>query len=136
MKLRLPSIVAYLRKRNNVVLSHCYSSANVIEPREPHTCNSINKHPPKAIKGTIAYYLELAQSKDNILLFGQLLLFSGQVLCGANITLISAPLYIRTYFSTCIHIFIEGKSKAVPGTVLSTMPCKCMGEWRYHSTHS
>jgi hypothetical protein len=39
---RPPSIVAYLRKRNNVVLSHCYSSANVIEPREPHTCNNIN----------------------------------------------------------------------------------------------
>jgi hypothetical protein len=38
---RPPSIVAYLSKRNNVVLSHCYSSANVIEPREPHTCNII-----------------------------------------------------------------------------------------------
>jgi hypothetical protein len=37
---RLSSIVAYLRKRN-VVLSHCYSSANVIEPREPHICNNI-----------------------------------------------------------------------------------------------
>jgi hypothetical protein len=35
-----PIIVAYLRKRN-VVLSHCYSSANVIEPREPHTRNNI-----------------------------------------------------------------------------------------------
>jgi hypothetical protein len=35
-----PIIVAYLRKRN-VVLSHCYNSANVIEPREPHTCNNI-----------------------------------------------------------------------------------------------
>jgi hypothetical protein len=23
-----------------VVLSHCCSSANVIEPREPHTCNN------------------------------------------------------------------------------------------------
>jgi hypothetical protein len=38
---RPPSIVAYLRKRNNVLLSHCCSSANVIEPREPHTCNNI-----------------------------------------------------------------------------------------------
>jgi hypothetical protein len=38
---RLSSIVAYLRKRN-VVLSHCYNSANVTEPREPHTCNNIN----------------------------------------------------------------------------------------------
>jgi hypothetical protein len=38
-----PIIVAYLRKRN-VVLSHCYNSANVIEPREPHTCNIIFKH--------------------------------------------------------------------------------------------
>jgi hypothetical protein len=37
--LRPSSIVAYLRKRN-VVLSHCYNSANVIEPREPHTCNN------------------------------------------------------------------------------------------------
>jgi hypothetical protein len=37
---RPPSIVAYLRKRNNVVLSNCYSSANVIEPRVPHTCNN------------------------------------------------------------------------------------------------
>jgi hypothetical protein len=37
---RLSSIVAYLRKRN-VVLSHCYN-ANVIEPREPHTCNNTN----------------------------------------------------------------------------------------------
>jgi hypothetical protein len=36
----LSSIVAYLRKRN-FVLSHCYNSANVIEPREPHTCNNI-----------------------------------------------------------------------------------------------
>jgi hypothetical protein len=36
---RLSSIVAYLRKRN-VVLSHCYNSADVIEPREPHTCKS------------------------------------------------------------------------------------------------
>jgi hypothetical protein len=35
-----PSTVAYLRKRN-VVLSHCYNSANVIEPREPHTCNNM-----------------------------------------------------------------------------------------------
>jgi hypothetical protein len=35
-----PSIVAYLRKRN-VILSHCYNSANVYEPREPHTCNNI-----------------------------------------------------------------------------------------------
>jgi hypothetical protein len=34
-----PIIVAYLRKRN-AVLSHCYNSANVIEPREPHTCNN------------------------------------------------------------------------------------------------
>jgi hypothetical protein len=34
-----PIIVAYLRKRN-VVLSHCYNSANVIEPKEPHTCNN------------------------------------------------------------------------------------------------
>jgi hypothetical protein len=25
-----------------VVLSHCCSSANVIEPREPHTCNNID----------------------------------------------------------------------------------------------
>jgi hypothetical protein len=33
-----PIIVAYLRKRN-VVQSHCYNSANVIGPREPHTCN-------------------------------------------------------------------------------------------------
>jgi hypothetical protein len=41
MKLRPPSIVAYLRKRNNVVLSHCCSSAKVIELREPHTCNNI-----------------------------------------------------------------------------------------------
>jgi hypothetical protein len=38
---RLSSIVAYLRKRN-VVLSHCYNIANVIEPREPHTCNNNN----------------------------------------------------------------------------------------------
>jgi hypothetical protein len=38
---RPPSIVAYLRKRNNVVLSHCCSSANVIEPSEPHTCNNM-----------------------------------------------------------------------------------------------
>jgi hypothetical protein len=38
--LRPSSIVAYLRKRN-VLLSHCYNSANVIEPREPHTCNNI-----------------------------------------------------------------------------------------------
>jgi hypothetical protein len=37
---RLSSVVAYLRKRN-VVLSHCYNNANVIEPREPHTCNNI-----------------------------------------------------------------------------------------------
>jgi hypothetical protein len=29
-----------------VVLSHCCSSANVIEPREPHTCNNINKYFP------------------------------------------------------------------------------------------
>jgi hypothetical protein len=36
---RLSSIVAYLRKRT-VVLSHCYNSANVIEPRESHTCNN------------------------------------------------------------------------------------------------
>jgi hypothetical protein len=36
---RLSSIGAYLRKRN-VVLSHCYNSANVIEPREPHACNN------------------------------------------------------------------------------------------------
>jgi hypothetical protein len=36
--LRPSSIVTYLRKRN-VVLIHCYNSANVIEPREPHTCN-------------------------------------------------------------------------------------------------
>jgi hypothetical protein len=41
MTLRPSSIVAYLRKRNNVVLSHCCNSANVIEPREPHTCNNI-----------------------------------------------------------------------------------------------
>jgi hypothetical protein len=40
-RFRLSSIVSYLRKRN-VVLSHCYNSANVIEPREPHTCNNIN----------------------------------------------------------------------------------------------
>jgi hypothetical protein len=40
---RPPSIVAYLRKRNNVVLCHCYSSYNVIEPREPHICNNILK---------------------------------------------------------------------------------------------
>jgi hypothetical protein len=32
---RLSSIVAYLRKRN-VILSHCYDSANVTEPREFH----------------------------------------------------------------------------------------------------
>jgi hypothetical protein len=38
MKLRPPCIVAYLRKRNNVVLSHSYSSANVTEPKEPLTC--------------------------------------------------------------------------------------------------
>jgi hypothetical protein len=37
---RPSSIVALLRKRNNVVLVHCCSSANVTEPREPHTCNS------------------------------------------------------------------------------------------------
>jgi hypothetical protein len=37
-----PIIVAYLRKCN-VVLSHCYNSANVIEPREPHTCNNIKR---------------------------------------------------------------------------------------------
>jgi hypothetical protein len=37
---RLSSIVAYLRKRN-VVISHCYNSANVIEPRETHTYNNI-----------------------------------------------------------------------------------------------
>jgi hypothetical protein len=37
-----PIIVAYLRKRN-VVLSHSYNSANVIEPREPHICNSIKE---------------------------------------------------------------------------------------------
>jgi hypothetical protein len=43
MKLSQPSIVAYLRKRNNGVLSHCCSSAKVIEPREPHICNSITK---------------------------------------------------------------------------------------------
>jgi hypothetical protein len=35
------SIVALLRKRNNVFLSHCRSSVNVIEPREPHTCNNM-----------------------------------------------------------------------------------------------
>jgi hypothetical protein len=35
------SIVALLRKRNNVLLVHCCSSANVTEPREPHTCNNI-----------------------------------------------------------------------------------------------
>jgi hypothetical protein len=35
-----PSIVVYLRKRN-VVLCHCYNSANVIKPREPHTCNNM-----------------------------------------------------------------------------------------------
>jgi hypothetical protein len=35
------SSVALLRKHNNVLLSHCCSSANVIEPREPHTCNNI-----------------------------------------------------------------------------------------------
>jgi hypothetical protein len=29
------------KERNNVVLVHCCSSANVTEPREPHTCNSI-----------------------------------------------------------------------------------------------
>jgi hypothetical protein len=46
MKLSPPSIVAYLRKRNNVVLSHCCSSAKVIEPREPHTCNSTIIDPP------------------------------------------------------------------------------------------
>jgi hypothetical protein len=34
-----PIIVTYLRK-HNVVLSHCYNSVNVIEPREPHTCNN------------------------------------------------------------------------------------------------
>jgi hypothetical protein len=39
---RLSSIGTYLRKRN-VVLSHCYNSANVIKPREPHTCNIIFK---------------------------------------------------------------------------------------------
>jgi hypothetical protein len=39
---RLSSIVAYLRKRN-VVLSHCYNSANAIEPREPHACNNTLK---------------------------------------------------------------------------------------------
>jgi hypothetical protein len=37
-----PIIVAYLRKRN-VLLSHCYNSANIIEPREPHTCNNIKE---------------------------------------------------------------------------------------------
>jgi hypothetical protein len=40
---RLLSIVAYLRKRN-VVLSHCSNSANVIEPREPHTYNNMMKN--------------------------------------------------------------------------------------------
>jgi hypothetical protein len=34
-------IVSYLMKRN-VALSHCYNSANAIEPREPHTCNNNN----------------------------------------------------------------------------------------------
>jgi hypothetical protein len=34
-------LLRLLRKRNNVLLSHCCSSANVIEPREPHTCNNI-----------------------------------------------------------------------------------------------
>jgi hypothetical protein len=40
MKLRPPSIVAYLRKRNDVVLSHCYSTSVITKPREPHTCNT------------------------------------------------------------------------------------------------
>jgi hypothetical protein len=41
MMLRPSSIVALLRKRNNVVLVHCCNSANVAEPREPYTCNNI-----------------------------------------------------------------------------------------------
>jgi hypothetical protein len=51
-----PIIVAYLRKRN-VVLSHCYKSANVIEPREPHTCNNIKLLPENTLHEPLWTYV-------------------------------------------------------------------------------
>jgi hypothetical protein len=49
-------IVAYLRKRN-VVLSHYYNSANVIEPREPHTCNNMLHNKSKKFLNVIMSFL-------------------------------------------------------------------------------
>jgi hypothetical protein len=37
------------KERNNVVLVHCCSSANVTEPREPHTCNIMIAYPAKEV---------------------------------------------------------------------------------------
>jgi hypothetical protein len=42
-------------------------------------------------------------------------LFYGQVLDGANVTLIDVPLYMKISFFF-MDIFIEGKGKVVPGT--------------------
>jgi hypothetical protein len=83
------SIVSLLRKRNNVLLSHCCSSANVIEPREPHTCNSI------------------IQGKDWVL--------SPYVLssCGLPLPLTSLLVTVneaRSYFASTIHGAISQKA--------------------------
>jgi hypothetical protein len=37
---------------------HCCSSANVTEPRKPHTCNNIKQAICKVAENTLGYYVK------------------------------------------------------------------------------